>query len=71
MLRDFRSAGARRQTRACRALVARGALREGDLNYVDQVAELARVTVLGFLGTGSAARAPRKAVSLTPSVVLI
>jgi hypothetical protein len=51
--------------------VARGALREGDLNYVDQVAELARVTVLGFLGTGSAARAPRKAVSLTPSVVLI
>jgi hypothetical protein len=31
-------------------LVALGALHQGDLGYVDQVAELARVTVLEFLG---------------------
>jgi hypothetical protein len=31
-------------------LVALGALHQGDLSYVGQVAELARVTVLEFLG---------------------
>ena len=31
-------------------LLALGALHQGDLGYVDQVAELARIGVLGFLG---------------------